>query len=56
VCVVGFATIGIVWLNHNAQSRYIDSIKPGVVTANLLVPSFVALLRRRLTREKIIDR
>jgi TMEM175 potassium channel family protein len=44
VYFIGFATIGIVWINHHAQFRYIRKITHGMVIANLLLLAFVALI------------
>jgi uncharacterized membrane protein len=44
VYFIGFATIGIVWLNHHAQFRHIHKITHGMVIANLLLLAFVALI------------
>jgi len=44
VYFIGFATIGIVWLNHHAQFRYVHKITHGMVLANLLLLAFVALI------------
>jgi uncharacterized membrane protein len=41
---VGFATIGIVWLNHHAQFRYVTTVTHKMVVANLLLLSLVSLI------------
>ena len=42
--VVSFLTIGIMWLNHHAQFRYIEKITHGIVIANLLLLLFICFL------------
>jgi uncharacterized membrane protein len=37
VYFVSFATIGIMWLNHHAQFRYIEKITYGIALANLFL-------------------
>ncbi len=44
IYLVGFATVGVVWLNHNAHFRYINKVTHGMVIANLLLLSLVALV------------
>ena len=39
-----FLTIGIMWLNHHAQFRYIEKITHGIVIANLLLLLFICFL------------
>jgi len=39
-----FVTIGIMWLNHHAQFRYIEKITHGIVIANLLLLLFICFL------------
>jgi uncharacterized membrane protein len=39
-----FATVGIMWLNHNAQFRHIEKITHGMVIANLLLLLLIAFL------------
>jgi uncharacterized membrane protein len=42
--VVSFATIGAVWLGHNAITEYLERVNAGFVRLNLLVLLFVSFL------------
>jgi len=44
VYVASFLTIGIMWLNHHAQFRYIEKITHGIVIANLILLLFISFL------------
>jgi len=44
VYVASFATIGIMWLNHHAQFRYIEKITYGIAMANLFLLSLICFL------------
>ena len=44
VYAVTFLTIGIMWLNHNAQFRHIERITYGILIANILLLLFIAFL------------
>ena len=45
--VVSFATIGAVWLGHNAITDYIEHVNAGFVRLNLLLLLVVSFLRCR---------
>ena len=44
VYAIGFFTIGVMWLNHSAQFRYVEKITHGIAVANLLLLFFVAFV------------
>ncbi|HME81762.1 MAG TPA: TMEM175 family protein [Candidatus Eremiobacteraceae bacterium] len=44
VYVASFLTIGIMWLNHHAQFRFVEKITHGIVIANLVLLLFISFL------------
>ena len=44
VYAVTFATVGIMWVNHNALLRHVERISHGMILANLLLLGLVCFL------------
>jgi len=44
VYAIGFFTIGIMWLHHSAQFRYVEKITHGIAVANLVLLFFVVFV------------